>query len=302
VRTEAGLVPLRPLGSTGERVSMLGLGGAHVGRLADDRAGVDLVRAAIDMGVTFLDNAWEYHGGRSEEIMGKALADGYRSRAFLMTKHHGRDRVTADGHLEDSLRRLRTDVIDLWQFHEVIYQDDPDRIFASGGGIEAADRAKAAGKVRFVGFTGHKDPSILKRMLETGYAWDAVQMPLNVLDAHFRSFEKAVLPILVERGIGVLAMKTLAGGSLPGTGVVSVRDALSYVWSLPVSCLVSGMESTDMLETNVAIARSWRSMGEGRVQPLLERTRPLAAGGRLERYKTAGDFDGRFGRGLHGVR
>jgi aryl-alcohol dehydrogenase-like predicted oxidoreductase len=281
---------------------MLGLGGAHVGRLADDRAAIDLVRAAIDMGVTFMDNAWEYHGGRSEEIMGKALADGYRSRVFLMTKHHGRDRVTAERHLEDSLRRLRTDVIDLWQFHEVIYPSDPHMIFRPGGGIEAADRARAAGKVRFVGFTGHKDPSVLRAMLESGYRWDTVQMPLNVLDAHFRSFEKAVLPTLVERGIGVLAMKTLAGGSLPGTGAVSVEDALSYVWSLPVSCLISGMESRDVLETNVAIARSWRSMDEGRVRQLLKRTRPIAAAGRLERYKTAGDFDGRFGRRLHGLQ
>jgi aryl-alcohol dehydrogenase-like predicted oxidoreductase len=189
---------------------MLGLGRAHTGRLTDDRDAIVLVRAAVDMGVTFMDNAWECYEGRSEELMGKALLGGYRERVFLMTKHHGRNRGTAEQHLDDSLRRLRTDVIDLWQFHEVIYDSDPDMIRGPGGGIEVARRAKEAGKVRLVGFIGHKDPAIFRKMLDAGYDWDAIQMPLNVLNAQFRSFEREIMPVLVERGIGVLAMKTLA--------------------------------------------------------------------------------------------
>lgn len=295
------VVPTRPLGRTGERVSMLGLGGAHIGRIADDREAIDLVRAAVDLGVTFMDNAWEYHEGRSEELMGEALQDGYRDRVFLMTKHHGRDRRTAQRHLEDSLRRLKTDVIDLWQFHEVIYESDPDMIFEPDGGIGVADRAKQAGKVRFVGFTGHKDPAILRKMLDTDYEWDAVQMPLNVLDPHFRSFEREILPLLVDRGIGVLAMKTLAGGFLLESGAVSVREALSYVWSLPVSCLISGMASIDLIKENVEIARTWNAAPAAERDDLLKRTRSSGVEGRFEPYKSDTVFDGGFGRRLHGL-
>ena len=183
-------IPTRPLGSTGVNVSILGLGGHHIGRIRDDNQSIQLIRKAIDSGVTFLDNAWEYHNGRSEELMGKALTGGYRDKAFLMTKHHGRNKKTAMEHLEDSLRRLRTDVIDLWQFHEVVYDKDPEMIFAVDGGIEAAELAKKQGKVRFIGFTGHRDPVIHLKMLAYGYPWDAVQMPMNVLDPHFKSFQK----------------------------------------------------------------------------------------------------------------
>jgi len=294
-------IPMRPLGSTGVRVSMLGLGGYHIGRIRDDGQSIRLIRNAVDRGVTFLDNAWEYHGGRSEELMGRALADGYRSKVFLMTKHHGRDKKTAMAHLEDSLRRLRTDVIDLWQFHEIVYEDDPDMIFAADGGIEAADLAKKQGKVRLVGFTGHRDPLLHLKMLAYGYPWDAVQMPMNVLDPHFKSFQKHVLPILVKRKIGVIAMKTLASGYVLRTNVTAPEEALSYVWSQPVSTVVSGMDSTELLETNVALARDFRRMSSNEQATLLERTKEAGLTGKFEPFKTAPNFDGPVGRRLHGI-
>jgi predicted aldo/keto reductase-like oxidoreductase len=280
---------------------MLGLGGAHISHFSDDGEAVEFVRAAIEMGVTFMDNAWEYSGGRSEDLMGRALEDGYRERVFLMTKHHGRDKETAERHLDESLARLRTDVIDLWQFHEVIYESDPDMIFAPGGGIEVAERAKASGRIRYIGFTGHKDPAILRKMLDTGFPWDTVQLPVNVLDAHFRSFQREIIPELLEREIGVLAMKTLAGGHLLETGTVSVEEALSFVWSLPVSTIISGMDSLEALGQNVESARSWQRPAAGTLDSLLERTREVAADGRYEPFKTATDYDGRFGRRLHGL-
>jgi aryl-alcohol dehydrogenase-like predicted oxidoreductase len=293
-------VPKRPLGQTGEQVSMLGLGGAHIGRLGE-RAAVHLVRRAVDLGVTFMDNAWEYGRGRAEELMGLALADGYRDRVFLMTKHHGRDRATARQHLDDSMRRLRTDVIDLWQFHEVIYDDDPDRIFARGGGIEAALEAREAGKIRYIGFTGHKDPRIHLEMLARGFAWDSVQMPLSVLDAHYRSFEREVLPVLVEQGIGVIAMKTMADGRVLSSGAATPRDALSYVWSLPVSTIVSGMESVRFLEENVAAARAWSPPSAEARGGILARSRAAALGGENEPFKSDNAYDGSYGRMLHGL-
>lgn len=294
-------VPTRALGSTGEQISMLGLGGAHISHFSDDSDAIGFVRTAIDMGVTFMDNAWEYSGGRSEELMGRALADGYRERVFLMTKHHGRDRETAERHLEDSLTRLGTDVIDLWQFHEVIYDSDPDMIFGPDGGIEVAERARRDGRIRYIGFTGHKDPAIFRKMLDTGFAWDAVQMPISVLDAHFRSFQREIMPELVERGIGVLAMKTLAGGHLLETGTVGAREALSYVWSLPVSTIISGMDSLETLRANVEAARSWERPDTADTDALLERTREVSSDGRYEPFKTATEYDGRFGRVLHGL-
>lgn len=298
---EIELIPKRPLGATGENVSMLALGGSHIGSIKDERAAINFIRAAIEMGVTFMDNAWEYHEGRSEEIMGRALEDGFRERVFLMTKHHGRNKAAAIRHLEDSLRRLRTDVIDLWQFHEVIYNDDPDMIFAPGGGIEAAEEAKRAGKVRYVGFTGHKDPAIHRRMLDTGYDWDTVQMPLNVMDAHFRSFEQNILPILVERNIGVLGMKPLGGGYILESEVVSAREALSYVWSLPVSTVICGMNEMDHLRENVDTARTWTRPDDADIADLMARTREAAADGRHERYKTDVVFDAGVGRQMHGL-
>ncbi len=294
-------VPTRPFGRTGVNVSMLGLGGHHAGRGRDENASVRLIRKAIDMGVTFLDNAWEYHDGRAEEYMGKALQDGYRDEVFLMTKHHGRDKQTAMQHLEDSLRRLRTDVIDLWQFHEVVYDKDPEMIFAPAGGIEAADLAKKQGKVRFIGFTGHRDPMLHLKMLAYGYPWDAVQMPMNVFDPHYKSFQQHVLPVLVRRGIGVIAMKTMASGHVLRANVVAPAEALNYIWSQPVSTIVSGMESEALIEANVASARSFQPMSAQAQAELLERTKQAALTGQFEPFKTAPNFDGVIGRRLHGL-
>ena len=294
-------IPTRPLGNTGVNVSILGLGGHHIGRIRDDNQSIRLIRQAIDRGVTFLDNAWEYHSGRSEELMGKALTGGYRDKAFLMTKHHGRDKKTAMGHLEDSLRRLRTDVIDLWQFHEVVYEKDPEMIFAVSGGIEAADLAKKQGKVRFIGFTGHRDPVLHLKMLAYGYPWDAVQMPMNVFDPHFKSFQKNVLPILLRRNIGVIAMKTLASGHVLRANVVSVKEALSYIWTQPVSTIVSGMDSERLLEANVGMARTFKPMSQTDQSALLARTKDKGVTGDFEPFKTHPNFDGPIGRKLHGL-
>lgn len=297
----SGDIPTRPLGNTGVNVSILGVGGHHIGRIRDDNQSIRLMRKAIDRGVTFLDNAWEYHDGRSEELMGKALMGGYRDKAFLMTKHHGRDKKTAMKHLEDSLRRLKTDVIDLWQFHEVVYEKDPEMIFAVDGGIEAADLAKKQGKVRFIGFTGHRDPVLHLKMLAYGYPWDAVQMPLNVFDAHYKSFQKNVLPILVRRNIGVIAMKTLASGYVLRANVVSVERALRYIWSQPVSTICSGMDTEELLETNAGLAIQFKPMNKFEQLGVIAKTRKVAMTGDFEPFKTAPNFDGPIGRKLHGV-
>lgn len=297
----SGPIPMRTLGRTGQKVSILGLGGHHIGSIRDEEESIRLIRSAIDMGVTFMDNAWEYHQGRSEEVMGKALTGGYRDKAFLMTKHHGRDRQTAMRHLEDSLRRLKTDVIDLWQFHEVVYEADPGMIFAEDGGIEAARQAVEQGKVRYIGFTGHKDPAIFKEMLSHDYKWDAVQMPLNVVDAHFKSFEQEILPILLERNIGVIGMKSVAAGRLLNTGLVTIEEALRYAWSLPTSTVVSGIGSMEHLKQNVEIARAFKPLGEQEKTALLAKTREAAQDGEHELYKTTRRFDGREGRQLHGI-
>ncbi len=294
-------VPTRPLGSTGVNVSILGLGGYHIGRIRDDNQSIQLIRKAIDSGVTFLDNAWEYHNGRSEELMGKALTGSYRDKTFLMTKHHGRDKKTAMEHLEDSLRRLRTDVIDLWQFHEVVYDKDPEMIFAVDGGIEAAELAKKQGKVRFIGFTGHRDPVIHLKMLAYGYPWDAVQMPMNVLDPHFKSFQKNVLPILVSRNIGVIAMKTLASGHVLRAKAVTPKQALGYIWSQPVSTIVSGMDSEQLLNANIGLARAFKKMSQTQQSELLDKTKDKGLTGKFEPFKTPPNFDGPIGRKLHGI-
>ncbi|MGI6457466.1 MAG: aldo/keto reductase [bacterium] len=294
-------MPQREFGKTGEKASLLGLGGHHIGQIRDDRESIALIREAIDLGVTFMDNAWEYHNGRSEELMGRALQDGYREKVFLMTKHHGRDRKTAMQHLEDSLRRLKTDVIDLWQFHEVVYDEDPRMIFAKDGGIEAAEEAKKQGKVRYIGFTGHKNPDHFKAMLNYDFQWDAVQMPLNVLDAHFRSFEKNILPILTERGIAPLAMKTLASGFLLKAGVVKPEEALRYSLSLPIATAISGMQNREVLHKNVEIVKNFEPLSEEEKQEILNKTRQVAQAGEFEPFKTTRMFDGSVGRKLHGV-
>ncbi len=293
-------IPMRTLGKTGEKVSILGIGGWHVGALPSDQKAVQIIRKGIDEGITFMDNAWEYHEGLSEKRMGKALKNGYREKAFLMTKHHGRDKKTAMRHLEDSLRRLNTDVIDLWQFHEIIYQDDPKEIFAQNGGIEAAVQAKKEGKVRFIGFTGHKDPELFLEMLNHDFEWDAVQMPVNVLDQHYVSFQKHILPLLQERNIGSIAMKSLAGGHLLRTPI-SAREALRYTWSQPVATVVSGITSEEVLMENIGSARNFTPLSSDEEKALLERARPLAKGGEFEPFKTSRAFDGPTGREQHGI-
>lgn len=289
-------VAKRPLGRTGLEVSMIGLGGFHAGKVKDAEESVRIIRAAIDRGITFMDNCWDYNEGASEERMGRALAGGYRDRVVLMTKIDGRTRGAAAQQLEQSLLRLRTDVIDLVQIHEVIRFEDPARCFAEGGVIEALVEARTAGKLRFIGFTGHKDPDIHLAMLAAadahGFTFDAVQMPLNVLDAHFRSFEKKVLPVLVAKGIAVLGMKPLAAGMIPAKGGVTAPECLRYALSLPTSVVITGIDSMDVLDQAVETAAGFTPLeGEERAA-LLERTRPAAAEGALERYKSSGDHDG----------
>jgi predicted aldo/keto reductase-like oxidoreductase len=297
-----GEVPRRPLGSTGEEISLLGMGGYHIGVPRNEQDCIRLIRSGIDAGVTFLDNAWGYHDGRSEVVMGKALRDGYREKAFVMTKHHGRDKATAMRHLEDSLTRLQIEVIDLWQFHEIIYEKDCEMIFAPGGAIEAAEQAKRDGKVRFIGFTGHKDPRFHRMMLEQDYPWDAVQMPLSPLDSQFeRSFEQEILPICQERGIGVVAMKALAGGHLLRANVLTPRQAHQYVYGLPIATLVSGMENLEKLASNIEIVSAELEISEQERESILARAADAAKTGEYEPFKTTNRFDSRTGRELHGL-
>ncbi len=295
-------IPRRPLGKTGEEVSIIGVGGYHVGLASVPEAeAVRLIRAAVDAGVTFLDNNTGYHEGRSEERMGRALRDGYRDRVFLMTKFESRDRAGALRELDDSLRRLGTDHLDLWQLHEVVYETDPDLASAPGGALEALDEAKRAGKVRFVGFTGHKDPAIHLRMLDL-FTFDTVQLPLNVMDAHFRSFERLVLPRLVEQQVGVIGMKSFGDGEIVRSGVVTPEEALAYALSLPVSTVVKGMESRRDLDTNLGVARGFHPLGAGDLERIRAKTAPLdvSGDGRYELYKTSMRHDGEVGRRLHG--
>ena len=300
--TNSGEIPRRPLGRTGVEVSAIALGGAHIGNVKSEQEAVRLIHEAIDAGITFMDNAWEYHDGRSEQWMGKAL-QGRRDKAFLMTKvcTHGRDRKVAMQQLEQSLRRLKTDHIDLWQVHEVIYDNDPDLHFAKGGVIEALEQAKREGKVRFVGFTGHKDPAIHLKMLAYDYPFDTCQLPLNCLDASFRSFEQQVLPELNKRGIAAIGMKSLGGSGEPvKKGVISATEALRYAMSLPVATTVSGIDSLQVLRQNLSIARGFKPMSVEEMQALRTRYERYAADGRFELYKTSKKYDGKPGREQHG--
>ncbi len=280
----------------------MALGGYHLGSVSTIRESVKIVQAAIDLGITFLDNAWEYHDGESEERMGRAIAD-RRDRVFLMTKvcTHGRDAKVAMRQLDQSLKRLRTDHLDLWQVHECVYYNDPDRHFARGGVIEALDRAKRDGKVRFVGFTGHKDPEIHLRMLSHEYPFDSCQLPLNCFDASFESFEQRVLPELHRQGIAPLGMKSLGGeGDAVKKRVVRVEDALRYAMSLPVTATVSGIDSMKVLRQNVRIAENFTPMPRAEMETLRNTLAPLAADGRFELYKTTAKHDGEVGREQHG--
>ena len=295
-------LPQRDFGKTGVKVSILGLGGHALGLVKLESEAIRIVHESLDAGLTFMDNAHEYHDGRSEEWMGKALK-GKRDQAFLMTKvcTHGRDAKTGMQQLEDSLRRLQTDRLDLWQVHEVVYENDPDLHFAPGGVIEALDQAKKQGKVRFVGFTGHKHPDIHMKMLARDYPFDAVQLPLNAFDATFRSFEKHVLPELTRRKIAPIAMKSLGGtGQMVKKGAITPEESLRYVLSLPVATLVSGIDSLEVLHQNLRIVRDFKHMTEPEMTALRDRCSKFAADGRFELYKTSAHFEGPPGRQQHG--
>ena len=301
--TSSGKIPRRQLGGTGVEVSAIGLGGHSFAQAPSYEEAARIVHEAVDAGVTFMDNAWEYNNHRSEEWMGKAL-QGRRDKVFLMTKvcTHGRDRKVAMQQLEESLRRLQTDYVDLWQIHEVIYQNDPELNFRPDGAIEALDQAKREGKARFVGFTGHKDPAIHLQMLEYDYPFDTVQLPLNVFDANFQSFEDRVLPELNRRNIAPLAMKSLSGnGEAIKKGFLTPQEALSYTMSLPVASTVSGIDSLEVLRQNLAIARGFQPMSAEKMQALRDRCAAYASDGRFELFKTSKRFDGPVGRKTHGI-
>ncbi len=286
----------RALGRTGEKVSAIGLGGFHIGKQKDEQDSIKIMRSAIDRGITFMDNCWDYNEGASEVRMGKALRDGYRDKVFLMTKIDGRNKAAAAKQIDESLKRLQTDHIDLMQFHEVIRMEDPDRFFAENGALKVFLEAKKAGKIRFIGFTGHKDPAIHLRMLQIAaehkFRFDAVQMPLNVMDAHFRSFEHEVLPRLVKDEIGVLGMKPLGSGLILKSQMVKPIECLHYALNLPTSVVITGMETMENLEQALEAVRTFKPMNEEATFALLARTSDAAKTGKFELFKTNTNFDG----------
>ena len=291
-------IPYRTLGRTREKVSLIGLGGYHLGKQADPQESIRIIRTGLDEGINFLDNCWDYNGGESEVRMGKALRDGYRQKAFLMSKIDGRTKAAAASQINESLSRLQTDRIDLVQFHEVIRDTDPDRIFAEGGGMEAVLEAQKAGKIRFIGFTGHKSPDIHLKMLATaskhGLTFDAVQMPLNVMDAHFNSFEKKVLPVLLKNGIGVLGMKPMGDHFILESKTATAVECLHYAMNLPTSVVITGCDSLPILQQALQAARSFQPMNSSQVGALLAKTAKAAEAGEFELYKTSHQFDGTY--------
>lgn len=294
-------IPMRRMGNTGVRISALGLGGYHLGSTKSTKEATEIVAKAMDAGMNFFDNAWEYHDGESETRLGAALS-GRRDQAIVMTKvcTHGRGKELAMQMLEESLRRLRMDHIDVWQVHEVIYENEPELMFAPDGVLEALRLAKEQGKVRFVGFTGHKDPTIHLRVLEGGFPFDTVQMPLNCLDATFRSFEQRVLPEATRQGLAVFGMKSLGGsGEIVKWGAATPAEALRYAMSLPVATTISGVDSPEVLDQNLAIARGFQPMPADEMHALRERCRPFAADGRAELFKTTKLYDAKIGREQH---
>lgn len=302
MKSDTGDVPRRPFGRhSTELVSALGLGGYHIGKIDSDREAVKVMHAAIDAGVTFLDNAWEYHDGKSEIRMGKGIRD-RRERVFLMTKvcTHGRNARIAMRQLEDSLRRLQTDYLDLWQIHECAYYNDPERHFAKGGVVEALERARKDGKVRYVGFTGHKDPEIHMEMLSYKFPFDSCQLPLNGFDATFRSFEQVVLPELNKQGIAALGMKSFGAGEAVKHKAVAPAEALRYAMSLPVATTISGIDSMRVLRQNLKVAQTFKPMSAAEMRSLRKRLAAEAADGRYELYKTTAQHDGVEGREQHG--
>lgn len=291
--------PLRTLGRTNEKVSIVGLGGYHLAKPGmDEKESIRIIRTALDQGINFLDNCWDYNGGESEVRMGKALRDGYRQKAFLMTKIDGRNKGTAASQINDSLKRLQTDRIDLLQFHEVIRDSDPDRIFAAGGALEAALEAQKSGKIRYIGFTGHKSPEVHLKMLATAsahqFTFDAVQMPLNVMDHHFNSFEGRVLPVLVKQNIGVLGMKPMGDPFILNSKTVTAIECLRYAMNLPTSVVITGCDSMEILQQALDTARSFHPLQQQEVAAILEKTAKAAQSGEFEPYKTSHHFDGTY--------
>ena len=295
-RPQSPEMTYRQLGTTGETVSAIGMGGSHLGQQSDAQESIRLIHAGVDAGITFLDNCWDYHDGISEVRMGQALRNGYRQKVFLMTKMDGRTAEAYNKQLEESLGRLQTDMIDLVQFHEVIRMEDPDRIFAPGGALEAAVKAREAGKIRYIGFTGHKDPAVHLRMLEVaqkhGFHFDTVQMPINVMDAHFRSFTHEVMPVAIKQGIGVLGMKSMGDGIILKSNTVKAPEALRYSLTQPVSVLITGIDNMDVLHQALDVARHFKPMEQAEVDSLLARTQQAASDGQYELFKTTTHFDG----------
>ena len=291
-------IPYRTLGRTREKVSLIGLGGYHLGKQADPQESIRIIRTGLDEGINFLDNCWDYNDGESEIRMGNALRDGYRQKAFLMSKIDGRTKAAAASQINESLRRLQTDRIDLLQFHEVIRDADPDRIFAEGGGMEAVLEAQKAGKLRYIGFTGHKSPDIHLKMLDTAskhsFAFDAVQMPLNVMDAHFNSFEKKVLPVLLKNDIGVLGMKPMGDHVILESKTATPVECLHYAMNLPTSVVITGCDSLAILQQALQAAHSFQPMNSTQVAALLAKTAKSAEAGQFELYKTSHQFDGTY--------
>ena len=291
-------IPYRTLGRTKEEVSLVGLGGYHLGKQADPQESSRIIRTGLDEGINFLDNCWDYNGGESEIRMGNALRDGYRQKAFLMSKIDGRSKAAATSQIDESLHRLQTDRIDLLQFHEVIRDNDPDRIFAEGGAMEAVLHAQEAGKIRFIGFTGHKSPDIHLKMLATAakhsFTFDSVQMPLNVMDAHFNSFEKKVLPVLLKNNIGVLGMKPMGDHVILESKTATPVECLHYAMNLPTSVVITGCDSVPILHQALEAARSFKPLGSSEVAALLAKTAKSAEAGQFELYKTSHNFDGTY--------
>jgi aryl-alcohol dehydrogenase-like predicted oxidoreductase len=294
-RPESGNMIYRELGRTGERVSAIGMGGFHIGKQQDPDESIRLIRAAIDRGITFMDNCWDYNGGISEVRMGQGLRDGYRQKVFLMTKIDGRDKNTASRQIEESLGRLQTDVIDLLQFHEVIRLDDPDLIFGAGGAIEAVEEAKQAGKIRHIGFTGHKDPIVHLRMFETadkhGFHFDTVQMPINVMDAHFRSFLNGVATVAQQHGTAILAMKTFGDPYILESKTVTPMEALHFGLNSPASVVITGIDSPAILDQAFEAVQSFRPMDQQQVAAILAKTKEAAMTGKFELFKTSSHYD-----------
>ena len=298
IAAETGAMPYRTLGRSGEKVSAIGLGGYHIGVQSTVDESIRIIRTAIDNGINFMDNCWDYNDGESEVRMGKGLRDGYRQKVFLMTKIDGQVKDVAAKQIEDSLRRLQTDHIDLVQFHEVIRPGDPERIFSENGSIHAALEAKKSGKIRYIGFTGHKDPDIHLKMLHTAFAhnftFDAVQMPLNIMDAHYHSFQKKVVPVLVEHGIGVLGMKPMANGIILQSKTVTPIECLHFAMNLPTSVVINGMDSMDRVHQALEAARTFKPLTRQQVAVLLQKTAAAGESGKYEPFKNTHQFDGTY--------